>query len=275
MNYSTFSARLPIEKQIPIYNNFLTQYSLLISSNLIVNELISKASEQDILDLFDALHGHNDEYIHMRNFHLAAMLNFNIPQVNEARGLWLDNLYVDMMNKKTTPKDMVLCFQRIKEFQLLYAIFENVVKQELFRTNLLEEGTFLREIDVIKKVNEYLSSLNKVDIFAELLSKRTCFDSIQDIDSMWKIFTHLRNLFAHSGGIVSQNWLDNYKSKIGLYENIMLKVPIQYEIENTIGLELFEVGKLYYLTDDMLNFFRNFIVYVMECLYLSIVSDEI
>jgi len=288
MDYGTVSIKLPIEKQIGVYNNFLTQYSLIVTSNLLVEELVSKSNEQDLLDFFDEFHGHFNDYNVVKNSFLMKMIDIEMIQAEETRGLWLDRLYVDMTTNQKMPSEIVLSIQRMKEYLLLFANFENTLKQEMYESNLVDSNKFIRENEIVKYLNDYLEKESKTALFYTEIRKRTYFKEFDEINKIWKMLNDIRNLFAHSGGIVTEKWLEKYKSTFGNNREILSNASLNKSLEavyyDTMGTKLcndlctvltpdqFEIDKMYYLNEELSNFFRNFIVAIAESLYCTLTS---
>lgn len=272
MQSCTVSTLLPNGKHVQYYESFVLQYSLIVSSNLIIYELINQSTEDQIFSLFEKYHGQMNDYDYKRRNLLSMMIESNAPQHQECRGLLLDKFFLSMSIDKKKPKEILLSFVNAKEFLLLYAVFEGVLKSEFEKTGVLKNGTFLREKDIplllIKKLNK-----NKNDgLFLGHLTKRSPLSTHEELAVFWDFFTHFRHLYAHSGGYVTIKWLEQYKSKreklINTVNNFDCAISGSLLTKSIENIEAFE-NKMFYIEDGFSNIFRNFIIYIMESLYLT------
>jgi len=259
---------LPTEKKIQFYESFLLQYSLVVSSNLIIFELIENSTESQILALFEKYHGQIDDHKNKNTLLTAMMLESNAPQASELRGLLLDKFFVSIAVDKKTPKFILSSFINAKEFLLIYAIFEGVIKAELERCGVLAEGKYLREKDIVNYINSKLGT--KVSGFVEHLSTRSPIGKFEDIECFWDFFTHFRHLYVHSGGQVTTKWLDQFTSKkekiIAVISKFECPISASLLIDSIEKLELSQ-GKMFYINDSFSNIFRNLVILIMESLY--------
>lgn len=269
MHSATVSMLLPAEKTVPFYESFLLQYSLVVSSNLIIFELVSNSTEEQIFRLFEEYHGQIDDHKKKNMLLTAMMIESNAPQTNEIRGLSLDKFFLSMAIDKKSAKFILSSFINTKEFLLIYAVFEGVVKAELMKSGILNNGKFLREKDIISNIALKLSE--KKELFEEHLSARSPLGKIEDIECFWDFFTHFRHLFIHSGGYVTQKWLDQLTQKknniINTIENFECPISAYFLIDSINELELIN-GKMFYIGDRFSNIFRNLVVLIMESMYL-------
>lgn len=275
MQSHTISMLLPIDKidkidkSVKTYESFLLQYSLIVSSNFIIYELIEKSTEDEIFKLFEKYHGSIDDYGDKEALMLGMMLEDNSPQKNETRGLWLDKFFIAMAHDKKSPKFILSSFINAKEFLLLYAIFEGVLKDSFIRSGTLPEGKFLREKDVISLLRKSLSERDEK--FLEQLKIRSPLSNFEELECFWDFYTHFRHLYFHSGGYITKKWLANYKVKqekliksIAGFNCKMSALQLAEEFEE---LEVIE-NKMFYVTDKFANIFRNYIVRIMESMYI-------
>lgn len=271
MQSCTISMLFPMEK-IPYYESFHLQYSLATSSNFILFELMEKASEEEVFKLFESYHGNLEDYKNAQMLMMGAHISMRCPQLNESRGLLLDKFFISMMKEKVKPKEVLANFLNAKEFILSYAIFENVLKGEFIRTGVLSEGKFMREKDLFDFLKNKLNSQELMSYFITYLSQRSPFKDFETLNTFWNFFTHIRHLYTHSGGMVTAKWAATYTSlklnlegKVHLFDNLILKQRLYRAIDGFSP----EIGQIFNANDHFSNIFRNFIVYIMEALYLS------
>jgi hypothetical protein len=240
-----------------------------VSSNFIVSELIENSTEEQIFELFEKYHGQIDDHKRKNILLIGMMLESNAPQANELRGLLLDKFFLSMSIDRKTPKFILSSFVNAKEFLLIYAVFEGVIKAELVRSGTLGNGKFLREKDIINNIITRLAS--QAEIFVDHLSCRSPIGTIADVECFWDFFTHFRHLYAHSGGYVTEKWMEQFIVKrekiIGTIANFECSLSASNLIDVINELEVSE-GKVFYIGDPFLNIFRNLIILLMESLYL-------
>ena len=97
----------------------------------------------------------------------------------------------------------------------------------------------------------------------------SCFN---ELDAFWDYFTHFRHLFFHAGGYPTQQWLDKYGNKkhkllqaISGFEDVISANFLGDAIEGHSPI----VGDLFFIQDNFANLFRNYVVRVMEAVYLT------
>lgn len=276
MIFQTISILLPLEGKINVdfYNSFVSQYSVVIGSNFVLFEMVEKLSEPDAHELLSKYHGQIPDY--SRDVSLLSFMHiqFDPPQIREIRGLDQARFFLSVTNGETTAKSILKHFLNYKEFLLLYSIFEGTLKSEFSRVKILQQGEYLKEKDMLAKLKISLESQVKCGQFIEILSSRSCFIDFCDIECFWDFFTHLRHLYAHTGGYVTQQWLVKYHQKekslnevIGKFESFHA-LKLYDELEKTRPV----TGKMFYMTDFFSGMFRYFVVAVMESLYLHEVA---
>lgn len=275
MHETTVSILLPLDdqKNKKFYESFILQYSTITSSNLIINKIIEKTEDKDIYKLFKDLHGSMFDYNYIKQLYLATMLSIDFPQENESRGLLLDKIFLSMNINKINAKDILINLLNAKEFILLYSVFEGTLKAEFQRSKILNEGKFLREQELIGYIEKKLTNLNIREKFLKILSERSSLSSFKDLELFWKYFTHIRHLYVHNSGYITEKWLKKYKE----IEKV-LKADSISNFDDTIRtshlLEVFEEVELrknnmFYIINKLSNMFRNYIIYIMESLYLA------
>ena len=267
----TFSMLLPTaEKKNAFYEDFFKKYSLLISTNLIVYDAIDAFSEQRIFEEFSKFNGSYNDYKDKEVFQTFMLLEDNYPQKKEQRGLFLNTFFIDRATGQKDSKSFIISAVNIKEFTLLYALFEGVMK-ELFRANkVLDKEEYLNEKDIITKFASS-SAVNK-KLFLQEMRNRSPLSTFDGINTFWLYFTHFRHLYFHSGGYVTKQWFNKYIQK---KEDIIKKISKFNDITTASQLcdaiKAWEVteNKMCYMEDNFVNFFRNFIIRFMESMYLS------
>ncbi|MDN5046991.1 hypothetical protein O8C97_03945 [Aliarcobacter butzleri] len=130
-----------------------------------------------------------------------------------------------------------------------------------------------------------LLSLNVADkLFSELLKTyeginfhNTGFLPNSGYEELWKLYVEVRNLFAHTHGILSKKSKDKILSRVftvknNITENIHIMDSILFSKEEFFPNKDLIENKYYLLKDGELNLFRNFIIILMETLDEFIVN---
>ena len=271
------SLLLPIENQnIKFYNNFALQYSILISSNLLIYGLIEEICEEKIFELFQSYHASFNEYSDLNNILPAMGLQLKVPQQEEPRGLFLDKFFIEMANKKYSPKQLLLYYINLKEFVVLYSLFEGILKEEFIKCNLFDENKFLKEKDIIKYIKQkYKDDLDKFD---DVLRDRSFYD-INSIEKWWNFYTNFRHLIFHNGAKVTDKWKNNYDN---LRNNLCDLMPEEQALEVIDILDNLDeiddnikIDEYFFITDRFINMFRDFIVNLIEAMYLLDIQKDL
>lgn len=269
MQSFTYSMLLDPENKDPFYEKFLLQYSFFSSSNFILYHLADTASEEEIFELFMKPHGCVDDYKRKAMGMAAMMLEDNSPQKNELRGLYLDRLLLDMVKKKISSKQALCSIININEFVMLYATFEGAMKSLFLQKGILDESASLKEKNVIILLENCLGS-QKAD-FLNILKSRSPIPTFNALNEFWLFFTLFRHLFFHSCGNITKKWLTQYSKRkdslmtaLNSSDNIVEIGMIFDTIEN---LDLIE-EQLFYAQDRFVNIFRNYIVRVVESIFI-------
>lgn len=277
MTAATFSMLCPsVDKNDPFYKEFYLQYSLFTASNYVMYQLVSLSKENTISELFDSLNEISNDY-QLREIFLTCMgFESSTPQKNEQRALNLDLLFADMHSMQIEQKKILYGFININEFILLYALFEGIIKKIFRIKGYLKERQFLKENEIITSFQESFDS--QLSLFLRNLNSRIPLLNFEEINLFWLLFTMFRHLFLHSGGFVTQQWFDKYRT---IKEKLFMSLSNCHneqiiDIDNLIStIDKFniELNKLFYPQDIFVNIFRNFIVAFMESMYLSDISS--
>jgi hypothetical protein len=107
--------------------------------------------------------------------------------------------------------------------------------------------------------------------FRAELEDRTICEDYEDAKRLWTYFVALRHLYVHSGGRPTSKWMADYK---GVRDAVVSRL-------NSPGIGTMDVREiieeeieprervLLILPDGLVNIFRNFVVGVMEAVYVS------
>jgi len=271
------SMLLPLDSQkqkIKFYEDFILQYSLIISSNLIIYNLVEESNEEHLFELFTSYHTMFNEYIEINKILPILHLELQTPQQNEIRGLILDRFFIEMFNKKYSSKDLLKHFINFKEFVVLYSLFEGILKEEFIRCRLIDENKFLKEKDIIEYILKKYENISKIDLFEKILKDRSIYN-IGLLKLFWDLYTHFRHLFFHNAGKITSKWknkFDNIKDKLidildKSNSNSILNLNIIEDIEYINSF--IKINEYFFVSDKFSNMFRDFIINILEAMYLT------
>jgi hypothetical protein len=153
----------------------------------------------------------------------------------------------------------------------LFAIFEDAVKYALIQSGVISADDGLREPDVMKKVKDKLQRDGTFPQFRDRLANRAMVQNFTDAEAIWKFFTECRHLYVHSGGRATEKWLKKFRQS---QNDLMKQLTKETDFAKMFVADIIEAcqprtSQLFVVTDKFTNVFRNFIVSIMEALYLT------
>ncbi|EOU1942091.1 TM1812 family CRISPR-associated protein [Clostridium perfringens] len=266
------SIKKPSDNSNDFYRCFYNCYNMLQVSDFVLRECYSKCSNRDdlIKQITEGCNG--NEYKDARIFTMCMGLNLKglEERDNEVRGF--ENFFIDELIKQK--EDPIEWYLKVNEFILLYAYTDQGLKSFLRykgKDKLFRENQLMRFVcDVLKETNIKEDFLKKIN----LLSNSVISDE-DTLIKVWDYFTKIRNLFMHSGGFITEKFVCDLKE---------LKLPIGKKLMNIdTGLDLIwnssessgdeflfkfslEPQKLFIITENFINFFRNFVLIILESL---------
>ena len=272
MLFETYGMIVPKPNTCKNYELFYKFYSLNIKQNLISNQLLKESKSQlPIMNLGikESINYKFDEI----DINLSRMIMFDsdIQRIKTEReeynisilsnDLHIRDKYFDNDYEKFI--DYVTDFQQII---ILYSSFENTIKNWLNETGLI--GRIFQ-----KKLLEKICDTNNnfQNKFNTLHNKEF---TNNDFSVIWEYFTCIRNLYTHSSGIIDNEFIKDIEK---LHPKIVDMIdrnfdfnerslfPDNYEI---LRSENFEENDLLVIMETELRFFRNFIIYTWETIYL-------
>lgn len=211
-----------------------------------------------------------------RSFQLSAkILRDNFSDMGISIGNYLERpaeIDIHEIAKTTDDKcwyDILKGFLNLWEFMFLFSITESTLK------NLADKNTPAAQLatNIIFKYPNVGARIKK----HHRISEELC-------SSMWKVFTSLRNIYAHTHGVISdkdQNHkcLKNRVRKFRAHYNEdfhQIKEPNDIIIDelmpkanNLFKEEEMRAGKFYFIPDIELNIFRNLVSELMTSLSME------
>ena len=255
----------------PAYDRFYRTYSMLITTNVVTHHLVHEVPEAHLAVLLtEVVTASRSDYARARTLYAAMALSFEAVQISEDRGLDLTDVSQSLAAGRMTARQIILAFQNFNEFVLLFALFEDAVKDVMTPTGS-GPAIKLKEPKVMEDLLTHLQRLGSFKRFKAQLENRTICEDYEDAKRLWSYFVALRHLYVHSGGRPTSKWLGDYEE----VRNAVISRLKDSEIGTMDVREMIEAIEprervLLMMPDGLVNIFRNFVVGVMEAVYLSV-----
>lgn len=280
MMSSTFSLLKPSEKSEDFYKTFYKYYSMIQINDIIMNELLDSLGDEERKLLVDNLI--LDGFEIQRNAVYSIGMGIYDPSLqmssHEERGLDI-SLFSDLNNMKVDPLKWYL---QANEFMQLYAVCEQTIKDFLSSCDF--DMAKFKERKMMIQFFDILRERKIVTNYINLVSQRTneILTKENEIKFVWEYYTELRNVYMHAGGRLTQRFkknmdklLQNYKYEVSCIESsksMMTEICAFHDIEDTFFNN--PVGEIIICQLGKLNFFRNFIIIIIECLNKVLLPKE-
>lgn len=267
MLFETYGMIVPEPNTCKNYELFYQFYSLNIKQNLITNHLLKEVKFHLPIMSLEIKESINNKLQEIDSMLLSIGVKREITLREEYKiSILNDDLYLKEEYFNGNYEEYINYITNIQQLILLYSSFENTISSYLkdkgitdriFQKKLLEE--------VCNKVSSFQEKFNN-------LNDREF--TTDDFRTLWKYFTFIRNLYTHSSGVIDKEFIKNMENihsdiqdtierNFNFDERILF--PDNYDILRT---ENFEENNLFIITEIELRFFRNFIIYVWEAIYL-------
>ncbi|EHK2440925.1 hypothetical protein KCL46_000947 [Clostridium perfringens] len=266
------SIKKPSDDSKEFYRCFYNCYNMLQVSDFVLRQCYLNCDNKDklIKEITEQCNG--DDYMKAKAFTTCVGLNFKglSSRCKEIRGF--ENVLIDELRKQK--EDPIEWYLKVNEFILLYAYTDQGLKN--FLQNEGENKEFRENQLMILVCDKLEKDTYKKNFIKEI--KLLSNSAIKDEDTLrklWDYFTRFRNLFMHSGGFITEKFVCELKK---------LKLPIGKKLTNIdAGLDLIwnsseslddeflfkfslEPQKLFIITENFINFFRNFVLIILESL---------
>lgn len=268
MIFCKISMKEPSESSGQYYKAFYNMYSYVQLSNLAFHSLLGTVSDNDIKNFIDEYNGNITNDHERINVSLLGMGIDGRALYEKNSNCNIFTYYFDNLNKKgLNYKDILESFLNLQEFILIYALFEDNVKIIINNSRATQAG-------LMKELEVHLTNKNIIQNFQSEISKKTSgtIEQLEEIKSLWTYFTIIRNLYTHSAGVVTDRVLTDMEKIKDRIEDfcskgnfLLLNVIADHDDEDVLNF-LFEKEELYVMSDHQLNFFRSFVIYILETL---------
>lgn len=131
-------------------------------------------------------------------------------------------------------------------------------------------ASVLKEPDVMSRLMSLLQADDAFDRFRKQVIERTICRNYKDAEVIWDYFVAIRHLFVHSAGRPTTKWIAEFPEiRDSLVRRLRHADIAVMDMRDMIEGIVPEERRLLILPDDFLNFFRNFVVAVMEAVYVG------
>lgn len=274
MTIPTFSLLKPDEKSKDFYDAFYKQYSLVQINDIIMNELLDSLETEKRKELVERLSLNGYEI--REKAACSVAIGIDDPALRQSscedRGLNI-SLFRDLDSMNVDPLKWYL---QANEFMHLYAVCEQAIKDYLKSCEFYIDK--FKERKMMIQFFEILRDKKIVDDYIELISERTneILTKENEVKFVWEYYTQIRNVYMHAGGRLTERFkenmgklLENYKHEITCImntESMIIELAFHDFGDNEAVFFDNPTGNIIKCEPMKINFFRNFIIILMECL---------
>jgi transposase-like protein len=276
MVFETYEMITPKKDSILEYEQFYLSYGRTVKMNLLVNQMLKEIKQKLPIYFLEIM-----ENIERKDRELDAQLLVIGLQKNTGerdklkksignsdyefiRKYFLDDLnsYIDFY----TNQQLIIG---------LYAIFESTIT-EFIRRKKNDYKSYPQEELLI----ELISLEGEQSFFGKFVEVHAIDISSIEFYKIWNYYTNIRNLYAHTGGIISKRFKDNingFSSHLKEFtkEKLMLECSLFNITDNDFfQLSKIKVGNLFQINEVNYRFFHHFIVYIWETIYLLEIKNN-
>ena len=267
MLFKTYGMIIPEPNTCKNYELFYTFYSLNIKQNLIINHLLKEIKSQLPIISLEIKESINNKLQEINSFfpvigiqrEKSAREVYNISILN-------NDLHIRDKYFNNDEEEFINYITNFQQVIILYSSFENTIKSWL-KERGLERRIFQ------KKLLEEICNAND-DFKKKFNTLHNKEFTNNDFSLIWEYFTCIRNLYTHSSGIIDNEFINDIQK---IHPEIVDMIDRNFDwIERSLFQDNLEVLRtdnftehdLFIISEIELRFFRNFIIYVWETIYL-------
>ncbi len=288
MIFNSISMKKPTNSKNIFYMEFYRQYSLFQFTNLLFHEAI--AFHRNDINSIDDLESLVSNYFDDDYSHIASIVTFideysppfdeecmkkfheRFCMSKDSDFNFAKSLLEDFGEKKFDLEKYLNFLLNLQEFLFLYSLFEYTIK------SLVGIRKDTRQDTLFTYFNNYLDKKEIKEDFYTSIAKKSCgiISEQKEIEKIWKFFTVLRNLYSHASGKLTKKIKASICGNKPYFDNFVKEKLMEWGGKdfNPFDFSLFKADKVYVMSDIQLNFFRNMLVYCMECID-EITKEEI
>lgn len=272
MLIETYAMIVPKKCTLNEYEQFYMMYGSIIRNSLLINKLLN-----EVKDKLPNLYIEMTQNI--RKWEKQLPLNFLAMGLKYEQGLRknyeksIANSDVDEIKKcfNNNIELYIYYLTNKQQFLNLYTAFEDTMHSYL--SNRYNSKSRKKDLisTILENINSFLDNFSKTSNYSF-----TC----EQLKKIWSYYTNLRNLYSHSGGYISQTFLDKINGVKAEMTDFLEKDESMY-LQKSLFLkentDLFQFdfcraenkGKLFTISEYNLRFFRNLIVNIWETIYIN------
>lgn len=274
MIFETYSMITPNNKKCEEYNEFYKFYSMSVKYNIIFGDMIYRLKNQLpylSVEIKDKIERKNKDI----DNNLLAMGIERIKTTRENFNLSISNNDLQIREQYfNADYDKFINF--ISDYYQviqLYANFESTIKLFIFRKK--GKSFHIKQKDLITELFNVIQEDTFINKYYELNGMD--FNKT-DFENLWNYYTNIRNLYSHSSGIISKEFISKmnnirvYMKK--LEEELNSKYIYIFDNETIFNTDNILSGELYIISEYELRIFRNFLLYIWETIYMLETNNE-
>lgn len=283
MIWNSISIKKIEDNDCDFFKKFSVKYSMVMFASLMKLNLFENVIDKNIKNLKkledyiqNKVEHSKKEMLEIREVFRTMGFEIESSVFDEKRELSLKDIFNEQFKEKNI-SEIFEIISNMEEFISLFIIVEDVLTKFL---NDKGEST-IKSSEIIKNLIILLKKENKKAKFLREMKDKTCLKNFKDLKEIWSLLRKIRNLIAHSYGIMNEKNIKKINEMIGKIIS-MLDFPILAllldrdsllnpregisERDDIINRPILKEGYMIPFDSLTCRFFRNFFVYFMESL---------
>jgi hypothetical protein len=277
MIWNSISIKKIEDNDCEFFKKFSVKYSMVMFASLMKLNIFEKISLEELENYIKEKEKHSKiEMKEIEAFFLGIGLEIETSVLEEEREFSLKNIYNDQFKGKNI-LEIFEVISNIEEFISLFIIVEDSLLNFL---NTKGEKT-KKNFKIIENLFKLLEEENKKNKFLEKISDKTYLRNLENLEKLWDFLRKIRNLIAHSYGIMNEKNIKKINEMIGEIIS-MLDFPTLTllsdmdsllnpwegipERDDIINRPILKENYIIPFDSITCRFFRNFFIYFMESL---------
>ncbi|WP_338952943.1 hypothetical protein [Fusobacterium nucleatum] len=283
MIWNSISIKKIEENDCNFFKKFHTRYSLVMFGSLMKLNLFENVIDKNIKNLKkledyiqNKVEHSKKEMLEIREVFRVMGFEIESSVFDEKRELSLKHIFNEQFKEKNI-LEIFEIISNMEEFISLFIIVENSLINFLNSKGKKTKKAF----KIIEDLKILLEEENKKDKFLEKISDKTYLRNLENLEKLWDFLRKIRNLIAHSYGIMNKKNIKKINEMIGEIIS-MLDFPILTllsdvdsllnpwegipERDDIINRPILKENYIIPFDSITCRFFRNFFIYFMESL---------
>ncbi|CDA09035.1 hypothetical protein [Fusobacterium sp. CAG:649] len=277
MIWNSISIKKIEDNDCEFFKKFSVKYSMVMFASLMKLNIFEKISLEELENYIKEKEKHSKiEMKEIEAFFLGIGLEIETSVLKEEREFSLKNIYNDQFKGKNI-LEIFEVISNIEEFISLFIIVEDSLLNFLNTKGKKTKKNF----KIIENLFKLLEEENKKNKFLEKISDKTYLRNLENLEKLWDFLRKIRNLIAHSYGIMNEKNIKKINEMIGEIIS-MLDFPTLTllsdmdsllnpwegipERDDIINRPILKENYIIPFDSITCRFFRNFFIYFMESL---------